>query len=157
VELLEVDLSRPWSLTFTVAFAGPAPAAGGAGGAGGGCECRLFLGQEYGRGQNAVAVILNDASGGDDHAMVSLQDDQGHDFRAVVPFAFGPPPARHQVRITWDGTIQRAFLDGVQVAQGTLLDPATLYPAVTLWITGDVGGGAENWTIYDFEMRFGGA
>jgi hypothetical protein len=39
------------------------------------------------------------------------------------------------------------------VAQGTLLDPATLYPAVTLWITGDAS--AARWTIYDFEMRFG--
>jgi hypothetical protein len=152
VELLEVDLSRPWSLTFTVAFAGPAPAAGSR------CECRLFLGQEYGRGQNAVAVILNGSTGGDDHAVVSLQDDQGHDFQAVVPFAFGPPPARHQVRITWDGTpggMHRAFLDGVPVAAGALLDPSTLFPVVTLWITGDAGGGAERWTIYDFEMRFG--
>jgi hypothetical protein len=102
-----------------------------------------------------VAVILNGSSGGDDHATVSLQDDQGHDFQAVVPFAFS---TRHQVRITWDGTPgggHRAFLDGVPVAAGALLDPSTLFPVVTLWITGDAGGGAERWTIYDFEMRFG--
>jgi hypothetical protein len=150
-----MDLSRPWALSFTVAFAGPRPAAGSS------CECRLFLGQEYGRGQDAVAVILNDASGGDNHAVVALQDDQGQDFRAVVPFAFAPPSppspspsARHHVRITWDGTLHRAFLDGVQVAQGTLLDPSTLYPVVVLWISGEAGGGGERWTIYDFEMRF---
>jgi hypothetical protein len=51
--------------------------------------------------------------------------------------------------------MHRAFLDGVPVAAGALLDPSTLFPVVTLWITGDAGGGAERWTIYDFEMRFG--
>jgi hypothetical protein len=149
MELVEVDLSQPWSLAFTVAFVGPGPAAGGS------CECRLSLGQEYGRMQDAVAVILNDASGGDGHAIVSLQDDQGACFQSVLPFAFGPPPVRHHVQITWDGTIHRAFLDGVQVAAGALLDPSALYPAVTLWISGDGGGSAARWTIHDFEMRIG--
>jgi hypothetical protein len=139
-----VNLARPWSLSFSVAFAAPAPVPGSE------SYCYILLGDESGA-QNAVVVDLNDGSGGADHAQIYLADDQSHLFFQVVPFAFGAP---HRVTLTWDGVTHRAFLDGVETVVGTLRDPGTIaLKDVSLFIIGDES--AARWTIYDFEMRWG--
>ena len=136
-----LDLTRPWSMAFTVGFAGPLPSPVKD------SYCYIQVGSDIGP-QNAVLVEINAASGGADHARVYLTDDLSHLYLAVVPFAFG---VRHVVTITWDGTIHRAYLDGVQVAAGLLRNPATL---TTKYIALVIGGldTATRWTISNFQF-----
>jgi hypothetical protein len=131
-----------WAFEFSAAFDGPAPDES---------ACQILQGDEAGP-QNALAVVVDDAYGATHQVTLYLSDDLGAVFSAVVPLA---PGTRRQFRITWDGLTHRAFVDGTQVAAGTLRNPATItLRDASLYIVGEAS--AAGWTIFDFQYRLTG-
>lgn len=140
-------LALPWSFEFTVSFDGPTPAPGWD------TYCQVLLGDENGM-QNVLFVDIDSTYATTGKAMIYLTDDRGASFYALAPWALG---GRYQVRMTWDGTRHRAFVNGTQVTSGHLRSPAeiTLQDG-SLYIVGDAsGGGGGGWTIFDFAYRLG--
>jgi hypothetical protein len=136
---LQMDLAKPWEFAFDVSFSGAAPTPGSD------SSAYILLGDDS-TAFNAVVVEESDASGGLDHAIITLADDINNIVGVTVPFTFGQS---HRVSIRWDGTTHRAFLDGVEVLTATLRNPASI---AARYASPSIGGDFRtvDWTLYGF-------
>jgi hypothetical protein len=134
------NLALPWEFGFTVAFNGPPPSADGE------SFGQIVLGNDDGP-RNVLRVYLYGSYATTHKAMIYLLDDRGGNYGALRPFA---PGLRRQVKMTWDGARQRAWLDGVQVVSCVARLPGEItLPVVSLEIIGN--DSAAGWTLFDFQ------
>jgi hypothetical protein len=150
LSLGRANLALPWEFGFTVAFNGPPP------GAGGDSYCQMALGDEsgaWGGANNILYLDVDGTYGTTGRATLNLMDGHGGAASATVPWPLG---RKRQVTFTWDGTKQRAYVDGVQMVVAALRNPGQItLKDLSLEIAGD--DSAAGWRIYDFHYRLTGA
>jgi hypothetical protein len=137
------DLSRPFSLSFTLAWEDTVLAPGGV------CNAALVLGNEDEAHVTLSVNLINYV--GVNHARLYLTDDLGGSHWINVLFPFG---SRHRVTLTWDGAVYRAAMDGAEVMAFALRNPTTIpLKDVTLEIACFTR--LSHWAIYDFAVQLG--